>query len=240
MSPGDTATYQLTYTLNANDYSNLLLTAYLPLPIFLAANPTNPDTGTNVGNVSTPASPADYTIDGTNGQFISETPATGHVALVGIGNLASSGTPAIASATANVAANSVTFNLGSLGPATSSNITNDTLVIDFTVTASSQPFVDGLFLAATGQSKNYNTPVQATTKTGTHQVELASPNLTIEKGAESFAQTVDETQTGTYTVGVSSGSTATSTTVDSTFTLAGTALGGSLRRHLQVDTVASE
>ena len=38
--PGDTVTYALTYNLTSGDYGNLNLTAFLPLPVFTAADPT--------------------------------------------------------------------------------------------------------------------------------------------------------------------------------------------------------
>jgi len=222
ITAGENVTYEVTYTLVSGDYSALTLTALLPSPIFSVTNPTQ-------GGASS------FTINN-SGTVTTGQPATGTVSIVGIGSLngaslaAVSGGPAvptILSVTPDGGTNGVTFNLGSLSDLSN---TGGTIKIDFTVTASNQPFANGLLLNARAESSNNNSVATASTLDTSTTIQLSSPDLTIKKGVASFDGNdgiTDKTLSGTYTI--DGGSTSESaTTVNTTFTQAGTTLAGNL------------
>ena len=125
VAPGRTLTYRLTYTLVTGDFEQFTLTDYLPLPIFKAGDPDAD--GTDGPAWSFNASSPPPTATWTHG------PADTLFAASGI----------IPTVTADANANSVKFDFG-----TWDNQGNTTQVIDilFTVTATSEPFADALFL----------------------------------------------------------------------------------------------
>lgn len=222
LSPGDTITYELTYNLKSGDYSNLMLTAYLPLPVFVTVDPNQ--TGV-----------AGFTIDNGGTVLAGAGQVSGHIGLVGIGSLATdttSAAPTIGSYSTSANNNSVTFNLGNLSDSSNTHTTNK-IVIDFTVTASSQAFVGGLYLTATGKTFGDNSVATTSTAINTQQVQLqlVSPNLTVKKGVGTFVAGDGTTfSSGNYVQDGGSTTVATSS-VDAAFTTPATG-GGPLNGAL--------
>ncbi|NBP89060.1 MAG: DUF11 domain-containing protein, partial [Planctomycetia bacterium] len=86
-------------------------------------------------------------------------------------------------ATANAAANSVTWTFGSFADPADRSAVSDIL---FTVTASNKPFGDGLLLTNQAQQSERNeTGNQLNTNTAVTQVTMSEPELTITKGVVS-------------------------------------------------------
>jgi fimbrial isopeptide formation D2 family protein/uncharacterized repeat protein (TIGR01451 family) len=139
IQPGDTVTYQLVYTMTASDdFGNdtsdhgLSLSAYLPLPIF--------DAGSLTQTTGTPGT----------GQF-SVTSSDSSIASY----FSSNAPTASFSGTADGgAANSVTFNLGNHDG--TANSANQTITVQFTVTATNNAFANGLFLTNLAASSDFD------------------------------------------------------------------------------------
>ena len=187
IKPGDTVTYELTYTLTAGeDFGNLDLTSFLPEPVFSATDPTA------VG--STHAFVAGSGL--TAGTYSLDTSISG---------------VAISGATANATQNSLSFALGSNND--TSNTVGQTIKIDFAVKAGSSPFADGLFLTNQGNSTNFDAhnSVNAISANAIQQIQLLQPELEIKTGIVSLLPDTGTTAKGTYSSD-SSNSTATYTT----------------------------
>lgn len=156
--PGDIVVYEMTYSLAApGDFAGLTVTGYIPEPIFSVLNPGNPD--------ATGAS--DFTGSGTSSFAYSGSAASG----LGSGQYTytlSAGLTGVTVTGGNGVepANSVSFGLADTSSHGFYNRVGNTgatqtVTIDFAVTASHLPFVDGLHLTAQGDSSF--TPAQAST-----------------------------------------------------------------------------
>ena len=186
IAPGDIVVYQLSYTLaQPGDFAGLSLTAYLPEPLFSVLSPTVPDATDFIsGATSTTA----FTLSGASASTL----ASGRY------NFTTSyaGAPGIAvgSATASEPSNSLTFNFASTGPghpsflnATTGVGAPQTVTVDFAVTASFLPFVDGLHLTAQGDSNNIPAQAARFTLQQAQEVTLQEPMLlTVKQGVVSI------------------------------------------------------
>ncbi|MBP3959943.1 isopeptide-forming domain-containing fimbrial protein [Gemmata sp. G18] len=158
ISPGDTVTYRLRYSLPTADVDNLTVTDFLPLPIF-DVDTTGAVTG--IDNVVSAAVPvAGRAKFGPADTF---TARSGIVPTVG----------------PNSSANSVIFNYGTYDDPTNAPATIDIL---FTVTVSTDPFADQLLLSNGAQVRSNNTVLETVTGDAISQVVLQEPLLNITKG----------------------------------------------------------
>ncbi|KXK26078.1 MAG: hypothetical protein TR69_WS6001001372 [candidate division WS6 bacterium OLB20] len=155
IGPGDTVTYRIRFEMPTSDVEDLVITDYLPLPVFEATEITTFDP-----TVNATVPPAGTVKFGANDTFF---------ALTGI-------TPIL---TNDGTSNTFTLDYGS-----NQEVTEVSSVIELyvTVTASDEPFADGLFL--TNQAQSTQGTTNSTTETATQivQVELTLPNLQITKG----------------------------------------------------------
>jgi large repetitive protein len=158
VKPGDTVTYRLTYSLPTSDFENVILTDYLPLPVFDATEIT------------------------TFNDVISATPPlAGHAKFGPAETFRSTFGPGVGIPlmTASAGGNSVAFDYGDFDDPGNVDTVMDLL---FTVTVSDEPFTDGLFL--TNQAR----AAEGTTNAGNQildniiQIELNEPFLIFRKG----------------------------------------------------------
>jgi len=204
--PGDTVTYALTYNLTTGDYGNLNLTAFLPLPVFNAADPN-----ANGGSVAT------YTADN-----VDPFPTVGAYKLVNPGT----GMTVVGNAT-NATANSINFNLGTRDDPT--NASSQQAIIYFSVIASTAPYADALQLTAQGASSYTNAAGSTAAAAAIRPVLLNEPELKVKTGIVSLVTDTGAVNKGTYSVDPNgSGQTtspAPSGATDSPFQPAGTTTG---------------
>ncbi len=162
VTAGDAVTFQLTYTLPFSSIKDYQISDYLPLPIFAAQDLTFAG-----GGASAAAPAAGQWSFGPTDTF-SQAPISG---------------PNPGTATANVAANSITWNFGTFADTSDRPGKTDIL---FTVTASNRPFGDGLLLTNQAQQSEKNeTNNLITSNTAITQVTMSEPELRITKGVVS-------------------------------------------------------
>ncbi len=155
IAPGDTVTYRVQYSLPTSDFEDLVITDYLPLPIFDATEVTS-FTSSVCG---TPA--AGYSCYGPNDSY--------HL-------LTASITPTLST---NSAANSVIWTYGNDDGVGRSSSNIDLL---FTVTVSNDPFADGLFLTNQAQVGESSTNSGDNSQNNIVQILLTQPVVDITKG----------------------------------------------------------
>ncbi|MCP3880977.1 MAG: isopeptide-forming domain-containing fimbrial protein [Sulfitobacter sp.] len=158
ISPGDEVTYRIRYTLPSSDFEDLELTDYLPLPVFDAVEMVVFD---DIISVAAPA--AGRAKFGPDDTFR---------AVGGAG----SGIPAL-STSAN--ANSVIFTYGTFDDPTSTASEIDIL---FTVTVSSEPFADDLYLTTQVRAAESTTNAAGQNLDAVHRILLREPYLLVTKG----------------------------------------------------------
>jgi uncharacterized repeat protein (TIGR01451 family)/fimbrial isopeptide formation D2 family protein len=156
LGPGDTVTYRLRYTLPSSDLEPVTITDYLPLPVLFATEVSGPLTAT----VSAAAPPAGTAKFG---------PADTFFALSGL-------IPTIAT---DAAGNFVRFIYPAFDDPGNTPTTIDLL---FTVTASNQPFADGLFLTNQARVQEGTTNAGESIVDAIVQIQLNEPNVRIVKG----------------------------------------------------------
>ena len=163
VAPGDTVTYRFLFNLPTSDIEGLGFIDYLPLPVF-----DSTELGGAFNTTVSSAIPAAGTAKfGPTDTFYANT-----VSVLGGSGL----TPTI---TNDAAANSLTFDYGNFDDPLNTPTQVDIL---FTVTVSSDPFADGLFLT------NQVRQIEASTNSGTAfndaivQIKLGQPDLHIKKG----------------------------------------------------------
>ena len=161
VSPGDSLTYRLTYRLNTGDFKSLNLVDFVPLPIFKVlagfAFVPGPATATPPVIDTMTYGPAD-----TYNSFIVGTQSGSQPTL-----------------TSSVPNNSLSLNFGS-----HSDPTNTPLVIDllFTLQATGDPFIDGLFLTNQVNAQQTNTPGTVISKDAIVKFKITEPFLRLKKG----------------------------------------------------------
>jgi uncharacterized repeat protein (TIGR01451 family) len=172
VAPGDTVTYELTYTLPHTNADNQSITDYLPLPVFSASQFLDSQTNMPVSV----------------GAYAGNPPAAGQITLGPNDTYLTIRTGFTPSVSLDTTANSVTLTYGTYHDAGQDPSTIDLLL---TVTVSDDPFVDGLFL--TNEAHESEQSVNDTGVVGTVindssstdsivQIQLTEPNLSISKG----------------------------------------------------------
>jgi len=157
ISPGDVVTYRVRYDLQTSDFEDLVITDYLPLPIFNAAE---------VGTFS---------------NTICGIPVAGNTCLGPASTyhtLSGAVTPTF-STSGMSANNSLTWNYGRYDSAHNAPSTIDLL---FSVTVRTDPFADGLFLTNQANGREGSTNSTGSTSNGIVQVQLQQPVVSISKG----------------------------------------------------------
>ncbi len=159
LTPGDTLTYRIQYTLPTSDIENLELFDYLPLPIFDATELTTFDVGAASAAV----------------------PAAGHLKFGPIDTFyaLSAIVPVLMT---DAVANDFCVHYGSFDDPADSQTTIDIL---FTVTASDLPFADGLFLTNQVRETEGSTNTTNANLDAMIQVQVIEPKLTTQKGVVS-------------------------------------------------------
>ncbi len=156
IAAADTLTYRLQFVMPSGDVENLRLLDYLPLPVFAAVEVTPPFSPT-VSATPPPAGTAKFGPDDT---FYS---------LSGI----------VPTITTDAVANSIRFDYGSYDNPDNSPRTIDIL---FTVTASDDPFADGLFLTNQLRAHHGSTNAGELIADAIIQIRLTEPKLDLRKG----------------------------------------------------------
>jgi hypothetical protein len=156
--PGNSVTYRLTYTLPTSDYENLHLDDYLPLPVF------------EVG------APADWTMDST---VDAAAPAVGH-AKFGPSDTFHAYSGLTPTLSVNSGANELSFDYGDYSNPAHTGTTIDLL---FTLTVSSRPFADNLYLTNQAHALEGTTNATDQVADAIIQIQLGEPVLTTTKAA---------------------------------------------------------
>ncbi len=155
IAPGDTVTYRIRYTLPTSRFEDLVLTDYLPLPVFHVSE------FTGFSNTVCGIPAAGTACLGPNDTY--------H-------NLTNANVPLVTVSSTN---NSISGDWGDydITPSVSS-------VIDilFTFTVSTDPFADGLYLTNLATSQEGSTQGASSTANGAVQIQLQEPQLNIRKG----------------------------------------------------------
>ena len=158
ISPGDTVTYRVTYTLPTSDFEALVVSDYLPLPVFNATEVTSfiasvcgvPASGTSC-----------YGPDDTYHSLPNTPPPV---------------TPVLST---SAGSNTVIWSYGNYDADNNQPSKVDLL---FTVTVNNNPFADGLFLTNQANTQENSTNADANTVDGIVQILLQEPMVYIKKG----------------------------------------------------------
>lgn len=165
--PGDTVTYRITYSLPTSDFEDLVITDYLPLPIFDASEIT-----VFSDTVSAAAPPAGTWKFGPTETFRALAGNSVGCPIAGVGD----GTPCM---TVDTNSNSLAFSYGDFDDPANADTDIDLL---FTVTVSDDPFADGLFLTNQANAVEGTTNAGSQTLNGIVQIQLTEPVLSTTKG----------------------------------------------------------
>ncbi len=155
IAPGDTVTYRLTYTLPTSDVEGLAISDFLPLPIFDATTLTSFD------NVVSAAAPA-----------------AGHVKF-GPSDTFHAYSGLLPSLSTDAVSNSLSLSYPNYDSPLNQATTVDLLL---TVTASANPFADGLFLTNQARVAEGTTNAGNATADAIVQIQLTEPVLNVKKG----------------------------------------------------------
>ncbi|WP_457575647.1 SdrD B-like domain-containing protein [Desulfomarina sp.] len=182
ISPGDTVTYLLRYTMPLSSIEDFELTDYLPLPIFDVDA-----TGWSFNNT---------VYDGANGA-----PGVGEWAYTDNDTFHTlTGVPA-PTVSVSGAQNSISFDWASYHNQSGAADNSSVIEIVFSVAASDKPFTNGLSLTNQVQATEQGTPLENHTTDAIIQVVLDEPDLTIAKTAVPVSG-VDAGDPVTFTVRV--------------------------------------
>jgi uncharacterized repeat protein (TIGR01451 family) len=159
VTPGDEVTFRIEKTIPSSDAENLTIQDWLPLPIFDVADPD---------------------ANGTAGPPMSFSAAACGIPAPGQACLGPTNTLTVSPTfTSNIPTNSVTFNYGTFNDPTNTPRKIDLL---FTLTATNDPFADGLFLTNEAQECEDNTFGVKFCQVAIAQVQIAEPDVRILKG----------------------------------------------------------
>ncbi|MFO0818029.1 MAG: SdrD B-like domain-containing protein [Pirellulales bacterium] len=183
LNAGDEVTYRLQYNLAIGDYERLTISDFLPLPVFRV---DDADASSPFGSPIYSDGPAwtmadDFLLAPTaatpaSGQW-KRGPADTHTQFAD-GN--GDSVPGDVTVTTDYDSNELRFSFGVYDDPLNSAGVVDLL---FTVTATGDPFADGLFLTNEAVVSMSNTYVQSAETPAVVQIEMGSPNLNITKGA---------------------------------------------------------
>ncbi|MCY2989815.1 MAG: hypothetical protein NTY19_18375 [Planctomycetota bacterium] len=168
ISPGDQVTYEITVTAPITRFDDAYVFDFLPLPVFYATEVLGPF----IPTVSSAVPAAGTAKFGPNDTFYAFSVASLF--------------PVVPTISSDATANSVQFAYGSF--AASPPVTKVADIL-FTVTASSQPFADGLFITNQARVSTKNTPGEAATEDEIIQIKLATPAVSIYKGVVGYNST---------------------------------------------------
>lgn len=155
VKPGDTVTYRIHYTMPTSDVENLHFHDYLPLPIFYASE-----------------------ITAFNDIIDATAPAAGN-AKFGPADTFRTYSGIVPTITIDTVSNSVLFTYGNYDD--TRNLSN-TVDILFTVTVSTDPFADGLYLTNQVRAHEANSQNDSTEGDSIIQILLTEPKLNMRKG----------------------------------------------------------
>jgi LPXTG-site transpeptidase (sortase) family protein len=170
IKPGDTLTYRLSYSLNTSDVENLALDDYLPLPVFFAGDPDAND-NTAPKHDDGPV----FVFDDVTG---ATPPAVGH-AQFGPGDTFRAYSGIVPTIGRNLPANTLSFNYGDFDDPRDQSTVLDVL---FTLTVSSEPFADSLFIMNDVHEKEGSTNNGDFAQDALVGVVLTQPALATTKG----------------------------------------------------------
>ena len=163
VKPGDKVTFRLAYSLPTSDFEDLVITDYLPLPVFDADEMTTTsveDTCDDLG-------------------YINDVPDAG-ISCFGSGDdyhdLVGAINPSL---TVLSGGNSIIWNYGDYDAA--SNPDSD-IVLVFTVTVTTAPFADGLYLTNQANAVETSTQSNSSAENSIVQIQLTEPVLVSSKG----------------------------------------------------------
>ena len=165
IAPGDTVTYRVRYTLPTSDFEDLVVTDYLPLPIFSSTEVT-PPFNDSVCEIPT-AGTSCYG------------PSDSYHLIPGA---------VIPTLTTNATANSIIWTYGNDDGDGRPSSEIDLL---FTVTVNNDPFADGLFLTNQAQVVEGSTNASGSNANNIIQIQLTQPVVGITKGVV-WTNRVDE------------------------------------------------
>ena len=175
ITPGDLVTYRLTLDISLADFENLVITDFLPLPVYSVSEFTGSAADFD-GNVDFTAGEVEFLLPSHN---LSEADIDG---LVHNGSsLAEGSGPVAPTVTTDFVNNSISFDFGSYdAPITSSQpVTIDLLL---TATITDEPMVDGLHLTNQAEWTFNNTTSTVAEEDQIVQLTLDQPVLEIQKG----------------------------------------------------------
>ncbi|MBL8063022.1 MAG: S-layer homology domain-containing protein [Anaerolineales bacterium] len=157
VQPGDTITFRLRHSLPSSDSDFLVLTDFLPMPIF------------DAGEVTTFDDVTDATV-----------PVAGHAKFGPNSTLnAALAVPVLPTLSVDAAANSLSFDFGSFDDPTDTTTEIDIL---FTLTVSNDPYMDGAVLTNLALGLEDTTNNGQLFHSGTKQFTLKEPGLSVRKG----------------------------------------------------------
>ncbi len=160
VKPGDLVTFQLDYSLPTSDFEDLVITDYLPLPVFDADEVTS------------------FT-NSTCNDLASGVPAAGKACL-GTGDTYHSLSGAVSPAlSVDSAGNSIIWNYGDYD---STNNPTSNIELVFTVTVTDDPFADGLYLTNQANAVETSTQSNSSDANSIVQIQLTEPVLVSTKG----------------------------------------------------------
>ncbi len=164
LGPGDTVTYRLRYTLPSSDMEPVTISDYLPLPVLFATEVTS------------------FVASGGAG-----VPAAG-TAKFGPGDTFFALSGSVPTIATDAGANAVVFTYPAFDDPSN---TATAIEILFTVTASNQPFADGLFLTNQARVEEGTTNAGAIFVDAIVQIQLNEPNLRVTKGVVTSSNPAD-------------------------------------------------
>lgn len=173
---GDQVTYALTYQLPVGNYGDFNMTAYLPEPVFTTGDPNA--NGSNVSYTETAYSASSY-------------PASGTYSFTG--PISNGTTPTV---TANSTANSINFDFGSYNNAQAAVGQSNTVTVYVTLTTTSTPFANGLFLTTEGQASYTNAQAATVTTANIVQIPMSEPEVAVKTGVVSVIGTGGSSSAG--------------------------------------------
>jgi len=190
VDPGGTVTWGLNTTLSTADTENLTIIDYVPLPKFEVAEF---GAGPDITGAITVFAVSDF-------DPLTDIPPAGEIYLVlgddlfeelggTLGNT-SPGNTLLEGATIDEDTNSFTISVGTFGlpAAEASLLANRTIDIFFTLTATDEPMVDGLFLTNQQRVTYNNTEDAVSVGDAIVQVRIAEPIVSVDKGVVASSQ----------------------------------------------------
>ncbi|RMG82838.1 MAG: isopeptide-forming domain-containing fimbrial protein, partial [Chloroflexi bacterium] len=188
--PGDVVTYRLQYQMPSSDFEDFNITDFLPLPVFDVADPDQVGgpgpawvfNGTPSATAPAPGTAHPHTAD----TFFANCIAVGGATCLDTDS-SGTGDSNVPVMTIDATSNSINFQFGDFDDP--SNV--DTVIdILFSVTVSTDPFADSLFLTNQAQAGEGSTNSGTATSTDIIQIELREPSLSMDKGVIATDSTV--------------------------------------------------